>query len=93
MMDIDPSHFSFKRRLGLKTKENRSNVVDLSTPIVDDVVSRVNESDMSSADILDRLSRNGNVVNHRKLLCQAAASIDNFRRGRQNSMELKLFPT
>ena len=79
MLDIDPSHFSFKRRLGLKKKENRSNVVDLCTPDVADGVGRVNDSCLSSADILDRLSRNGNVVNHRKLLCQAAASIDNFR--------------
>ena len=78
-LDVDPTKFSFKRRLGLKTKKKQKNVADLTLPVSKDINEVTKCSVSSSADILDRLSRDGTVVNHRQLLARAASSVDGFR--------------
>ena len=91
-LDIDGSEFSFKRRLGLKSKINTPpDSAGISTP---DVLSEalsvtsltaMNDKSPSSESrelqetAVDRLVRGKDVINHRKLLSACSKTMDSFR--------------
>ena len=93
MLHITGEEFSFKRRYGLKRKSaiQCSSEVSLVAPSISGGVSteviceeELSQSlqtvtSLSSTDILDRLTRNKEKVDHRKCLSRAAKELDSFR--------------
>lgn len=83
MLDVDGSAFSFKRRLGLKQKKSTVSVV--ADSVGEGAVSHEEEVEDATVGqnhdttILERLSRNADVVDHRKLLFSSSQKIDKFR--------------
>ena len=82
MLDIDGSEFSFKRRLGLKQRKAPFSVAKDSVEDRqfeeddDDDVIKVQSDNRA---ILERLSRNTDIVDHRKLVLSSSQKIDKFR--------------
>ena len=82
MLDVEVSDFSFKRRLGLKRNEPCS----VSSPNVDErsesgVGGTANEAVTlyPSKSIVERLSKNSEPLDHKKLLLNSAKKVDMFQ--------------
>ena len=87
MKEVDGQEFSFKRRLGLRKQKvfARATVLEtLQTP--DEVISEVSGSKLETASIGERLTRNSDVLDHKKLLYKSSKDLDRFRQddGYQN---------
>ena len=63
MLDVDGSEFSFKRRLGLR--QTRTSPV---SPLPEGHDDEVSEHEDHSSTVVERLTRNTEVVNHKKPL-------------------------
>ena len=82
MIDIDVTMFSFKRRLGLRKKTNSSASGADMTETIDTGDSETCDEvdvDIKSLSIVERLTRNTEVMDHRKLLSKSSKMLDNFR--------------
>ena len=82
MIDVDVTMFSFKRRLGLRKKTNPSS--DDIAEYIDTGGSRTSDEgeihvEMKSLSIVERLTRNTESMDHRKLLSKSSKILDNFR--------------
>ena len=84
MLDVDGSQFSFKRRLGLLKKSGKASISP--TTAVSDISSELlptdHLSDMmehSNQTIVERLTRNTEGIDHRKLLSKSSQKVDKFR--------------
>ena len=74
-LDIDGSEFSFKRRHGLrkKTLPNKDTIVDEEKEESDI------DAEMESLSIVERLTRNTEVCDHRKMMSKTSKLLDDFR--------------
>ena len=74
-LDIDGSEFSFKRRHGLrkKTLPNMDTIVDNEKEESDI------DAEMESLSIVERLTRNTEVCDHRKMMSKTSKLLDDFR--------------
>ena len=80
MLEISGKEFSFKRRLGLRQKRAEAgHDVDVNEETADEDVGD-NVTGLGSSSIVDRLTRSGNIVDHKKLLSNSAKEMDCFRR-------------
>ena len=82
MLEIDGKEFSFKRRLGLrKNRASESNVpqTDDQHVQVDDSTADSNVTGIKTLSIVERLTRNTEVLDHKKLLCKSSKDLDEFR--------------
>ena len=84
MLEIDGREFSFKRKLGLR-KKSTSQSCDLSESdvVLDAVGAEFVDVDPNaqSESVVERLTRSGEIVDHRKLLSKSSRAIDDFRNG------------
>ena len=76
MTDVNIDQFSFKRRLGLK----KSVPKELSKTDRLEDQSRNLEPQMKPKTLLERLSKNIDTIDHRRLLCDSAKKVDDFQR-------------
>ena len=80
MLDVSVSGFSFKRRFGLRTR---------SAPSVSTINKPITENDTNKSGIVkptsavERLIRNSEPIDHRKLLSRAAGSLDSIRQQKE----------
>ena len=85
MREVKAESFSFKRRMGLRVR-SVSNVrrsidkVTQSRSVSFDDNKRKSKSDQTS--IIKNLTRNGEVIEHQKLLTSSACNLDTLRRER-----------
>ena len=81
MKDVAVSDFTFKRRLGLKKpiKElETSSISSLSESVISEGECEVQQTSEATS-VIERLSRGTEVVDHRKLLSEAAKKLDSSR--------------
>ena len=80
MMEIDGKEFSFKRRLGLKSKSEDSNSEKIVDSSCDNTIKEGDsETEKKSSDVVTRLTRTGDLVDHKKILSNSAKDLDSFR--------------
>ena len=75
MTDVNIDQFSFKRRLGLK----KSVPKELSKTDRLEDQSRNLEPQMKPKTLLERLSKNIDTIDHRRLLCDSSKKVDDFK--------------
>ena len=79
MLEIDGKEFSFKRRFGLRSKKQDA----VSVENVDITVDETKEGDsdivIESSNVVDRLTRTRDIIDHKKLLSNSAKDMDSFR--------------
>ena len=75
MLEIDGSQFSFKRRFGLRNKPVFS-VTTVSESF--DPVAETEKRDLPLS-IVERLTRNTEIIHHKKLLSRSSQKVDDFR--------------
>ena len=85
LKEVTCDGFSFKRRMGLRVKSVSSTEDDHVSSssrevLADDTQLGCCLSNNSTSSILNNLKRNGEVINHRRLLVNCASDIDTFRR-------------
>ena len=82
MLEIDGSGFSFKRRLGLRSKKQPSapgSGLQGTPGLVPDADTNTTDTESQPLSVVDRLTRNTVVIDHRKLLSKSSKEIDDFR--------------
>ena len=80
MLEVDEGQFSFKRRFGLRTRKSEVTLKDIDIDIgTISSKSDSEEKNRKSSDTVERLTRSGKVVDHRKLLLDACKVIDKLR--------------
>ena len=92
LLDVNENGFSFKRRLGLRAK-SAPTLSSGKASSANGAGSTIEDSLKGSKQFssIERLIRSNEPVNHRKLLCQAATSVDTFRlKETQVKINLKL---
>ena len=90
MKEVDGQEFSFKRRLGLQKQKVSAGAAVLETlQTPDEVISEVSDSKLETASIVERLTRNSDVLDHKKLLYKSSKDLDRFRQndGYQNPVQ------
>ena len=80
MMDVDGTKFSFKRRLGLRKKNATSDsyLPEIVNDIEEETVSEI-ETGVQSLSVVERLTRNNEVIDHKKVLSKSSKELDAFR--------------
>ena len=80
MLEVDGKEFSFKRRFGLQKKQVSS---DSSLQVLVGSDSEDNNEVTETSDklstIVERLTRNTDIVDHKKLLSKSSKQVDDFR--------------
>ena len=71
MLEINRTHFSFKRRYGLKKITKKSNDVPQNTV--------KNSGPAEATSIIERLTRNGLQLDHKRTIFESTKSLDSFR--------------
>ena len=93
MLDVDGTEFSFKRRLGLRKKKptldsNLPEIVNsVESTIVNGVESTIDEeatvgeieTGIHELSVVERLTRNTEVLDHKKVLSKSSKELDAFR--------------